>query len=59
MKSKASLVVLLAEIIAIVILHSARSSGPENEQQSISQAQSLSQYEVSAEKQPVLYNTIK
>jgi hypothetical protein len=60
MKNKTTLLVLVAEIIAIVVLHTARSgnSRPENDRSANMQSGS-SQFPVAEEKHPVSYTSLK
>jgi hypothetical protein len=59
MKNKASLAVLLVEIIAIVVFHTTRSSTPDVEKPAATQAQSTNHLVISEIKQPILLTTLR
>ncbi|HEX6180085.1 MAG TPA: hypothetical protein VFZ47_02510 [Chitinophagaceae bacterium] len=59
MKSKVSLAILLVEIIAIIVMHTAKSSRPDAEKPVATHAQSSSHFAVSDIKQPILFSTLQ
>ena len=59
MKSKVSIAVLLVEIIAIVVIHTARSYKSDTEKPAATQAQSSTHFAVSETKQPILLTTLQ
>jgi hypothetical protein len=57
MKNKVTLLVLLAEIIAIVVLHTTRASATDPDRSAT--IQSESQFQQTTEKHPVSYTSLK
>jgi len=57
MKNKLTLLVLVAEILAIVVLHTARLHGKPGDRSA--NIQSESQFPVAEEKQPISYTSLK
>jgi len=59
MKNKVTLLVLMVEIIAIVVLHTTRSQGKPGSDKSAEMQAESPQYPIAAEKQPISYTSLK